>query len=110
MYLENKVSRKINCLSPRWMLRMKGWGPQTLKMENIYLIDEFFIIKILKMVTRDRGAGREKELEPAHFMLTMQFFLSRLRKENPWRKKLRGNSTWNFEDFLPLVFTQKKVT
>lgn len=39
------------------MLTMKGWGPQTLKMENIYLIDEFFIIKILKMVTRDTGQG-----------------------------------------------------
>lgn len=83
MYLENKVSRKINCLSPRWMLRMKGWGPQTLKMENIYVIDMFFIIKILKMVTRDTGAGREKELEPAHFMLTMQFFSFQAEEEKP---------------------------
>lgn len=89
---------------------MKGWGPQTLKMENIYLTEEFFIIKILKTVTRDTGAGREKELEPAHLMLTMRFVSSRLRKENAWRKKLRGNSRGNFEDFLPSVFTRKKVT
>jgi len=59
------MSGKRNCLFFNWKLRMKGWGPQPFKMESIYP-RKFFLVKLLKIVTGDTGAGREMELGSWH--------------------------------------------